>query len=60
MDLEQMMERKLAVETKILREIRQLQHYPPQIPHHLIWDRTRATVEGNPATDHLSYATAIL
>jgi hypothetical protein len=27
---------------------------PPQIPHHLIWDRTR----GKPATNHLSYGTA--
>jgi hypothetical protein len=31
---------------------------PPQIPHHLTWDRTEAAAVGSRATNRLSYGTA--
>jgi hypothetical protein len=61
MNVKQFVKRKLAGETEVLEEKPSpMPLCPPQIPHDLIWARTRAAAGGKPAGNHLSYSTAIL
>jgi hypothetical protein len=55
-----MMNVEQSVENRsILKKLASVPLCPPRIPHNLTWTRTRGRRGGKPATNRLSYGTAV-